>query len=114
MSSRPGISVIVPVKDTRWAKTRLGLENEPRQLIARQLALSTIRAVLASPSVGQTLVVTSTHARCECAPVHSALAGLRIDPDDGEDFAQLTTGMTVALVPSSQPGSGRRRAEVAG
>ncbi|WP_157559620.1 NTP transferase domain-containing protein [Nocardioides sp. Soil777] len=58
-AGRHAASLIVLAKDAHTAKTRLGLpRNESRQLALR-LAASTVRAGLASESVGAVFVVTS-------------------------------------------------------
>jgi 2-phospho-L-lactate guanylyltransferase len=51
-------SVVVLAKDTRLAKTRLGLAREEARRLAAHLAGSTIRAALAAESVGAVYVVT--------------------------------------------------------
>lgn len=59
MNPWPAVSVVIPAKDTRWAKTRLGLEDSARQAMARQLMESTTRAALAATTVHSVFVVTS-------------------------------------------------------
>lgn len=52
------VSLILPVKETARAKSRLAIDPALRPLVARWLALATTRAALNSPSVGAVWVVT--------------------------------------------------------
>jgi 2-phospho-L-lactate guanylyltransferase len=51
-------SVVVLAKDSRFAKTRLGLPSDEARRLAVRLAGSTVRAALAAETVGSVLVVT--------------------------------------------------------
>ncbi len=51
-------SVVVLAKDTRLAKTRLGIPRQEARQVAFALAGSTVRAALAAESVGAVYVVT--------------------------------------------------------
>jgi 2-phospho-L-lactate/phosphoenolpyruvate guanylyltransferase len=61
-SDRPGslqpLSVVIPVKETWRAKSRLDLDPSVRPLVARRVALATTQAALDSAAVGAVWVVT--------------------------------------------------------
>ena len=65
-------SVIVPVKGTGDAKSRLGGTARSRRALAKAIALDTVEAVLSTPGVGMVLVVTSAAA----APDFAALGAV--------------------------------------
>ncbi|GAA1942101.1 NTP transferase domain-containing protein [Nocardioides hwasunensis] len=54
-----GASAVVLAKDSRIAKTRLGLDVRLTREVALQLAASTVRAALGATTIGQVVVVTS-------------------------------------------------------
>lgn len=70
--------VVVPVKGTPAAKSRFGGDAAHRAALAEAMALDTVEAVLATPSVSRVIVVTSTAA----APNFVAL-GARVVVDVG-------------------------------
>jgi 2-phospho-L-lactate guanylyltransferase len=57
-TSEQRVSVVVLAKDTRLAKTRLGVSREAARQMALHLADSTIRVALAAETVGAVHVVT--------------------------------------------------------
>jgi 2-phospho-L-lactate guanylyltransferase len=65
-------SVVVLAKDSRFAKTRLGLPREEARRLAVHLAGSTVRAALAAEAVGTVLVVTGDPAIARDAVRRSA------------------------------------------
>ena len=98
----PGWTVIVPVKDLSRAKSRLDSPPGERERLALAFAADVVTAALASPVVGEVLVVT---ADAEAAAV-LADQGARIVPDPG-------TGLNGALTTAEQS-AGPRCAVIAG
>ena len=77
---RPTWQLVLPVKGTDRAKTRLTVaEGVSRPALARAMALDTLAAALACPAVRTVLVVTSDD---EVASAARA-AGARVEADPG-------------------------------
>jgi 2-phospho-L-lactate guanylyltransferase len=96
-------SVVVPVKQTAVAKSRLlGLQSPQRQRLALAFARDTVAAVLACPAVAQVVVVTDD----EQAARWLADEGARVVPDEPRSGLNpaLRHGCGVARL--SMPGSG--------
>jgi len=60
--AKPRFGVLVPVKPTRWAKSRLApLGDAARQALVTAFAADTVRSALACPAVAEVMVVTDDH-----------------------------------------------------
>lgn len=70
--------VVVPVKGTPAAKSRFGGDAAHRAALAEAMALDTVEAVLATPSVAHVIVVTSAQAASRFAAL-----GARVVVDGG-------------------------------
>jgi 2-phospho-L-lactate guanylyltransferase len=97
-SEASGWTIIVPVKQTMYAKTRLtGFDSETRRALAVAFALDTVSSALACPDVGLVVVVTNDPS----ADRFSAL-GAGVIPD------QPDAGLNPALVYAAQQVRKRR------
>ncbi len=82
-SSEAGFAVLVPVKRTAVAKSRLGeLGDRPRRQLAAAFAGDTVAAVLACRKVARVLVVTDDHALATA--LHQL--GADVMPDGADDL----------------------------
>lgn len=97
-----GWIVVIPVKGTESAKSRLGGEAVRRGEFALAIALDTVQAALATANVSAVIVVTSAGA----APAFRAL-GARVVREETRTGlnAAIRTGLQEALVLSA-PGGG--------
>jgi coenzyme F420-0:L-glutamate ligase/coenzyme F420-1:gamma-L-glutamate ligase len=78
---RDGWSVVIPVKGTDEAKSRMTGDLTQRQAIALAIAIDTVMAAKAAPNVGRVLVVTSQQA----AHVFSQRGVSVVVQEDGRD-----------------------------
>jgi 2-phospho-L-lactate guanylyltransferase len=100
-------SVLVPVKRLARAKTRLSVPDDVRAELALAMAIDTVTAVVATPSVGEVVVITDDD---RAAPALGAL-GARIVadlPDAGLNpalryGATVATGTRIAALSSDLP-----------
>lgn len=83
----PSWTVIVPVKSTARAKSRIRLDPAVRQALARAMALDTVGAVAASGPVGRVLVVVESPVD---AAAFAELAGI-------ETFLTRTNELNAAI-----------------
>ncbi len=80
--SATGFCVIVPVKPSARAKSRLAaLGEEARRALATALAVDTVTAAASSPAVGAVLVVTDDHVLA----ARMAEVGAHVMPDGAAD-----------------------------
>jgi 2-phospho-L-lactate guanylyltransferase len=85
--------VVIPVKGTASAKSRLGGDADDRARIATAIALDTIDVVLATPTVAHVVVVTSV----EGAPaVDETDAFVVVEPEPAGLGAALELGLQTA------------------
>ncbi len=91
-------TVVIPVKGTAMAKSRLGGATEPRAALALAMALDTVTAALAAQAVAEVIVVTSASAR----PTFVALGATVVtDTDTGTDVDTGTgtgTSLSAAIL----------------
>ena len=105
-----GWAVIIPVKPTAVGKSRLELSTVDRVTLARAIALDTIAAAAACPSVGQVYVVTDDGALVTLA---FDIPGLRFVPED--DGTGRPRGIDTAVsVGADAAGIGMPRAALLG
>lgn len=106
----PGWAVIIPVKPTAVGKSRLELTTVDRVTLARAIALDTIAAAAACPSVDQVYVVTDDGALIARA---FDIPGLRFVPED--DGTGRPRGIDAAVaVGADAAGVGMPRAALLG
>ena len=79
-------TVVIPVKGTAMAKSRLGGEPEARAAVALAMALDTVTAAIAAEAVAEVIVVTSAVVE----PVFGALGATVV--------ADLGTSLSAAIV----------------
>ena len=77
-SQSPGWIVVVPVKGTPGAKSRLGGDAAERAALAQAIALDTVAAVVAADGVARVIVVTSSDLAGELRSL-----GADVVPDPG-------------------------------
>jgi 2-phospho-L-lactate guanylyltransferase len=103
-------AVIIPVKPTSVGKSRLDLPAVDRVTLARAIALDTIAAAAACPSVAQVYVVTDDGALVALA---FDIPGLRFVPED--DGTGRPRGIDAAVaVGADAAGDGMPRAALLG
>jgi 2-phospho-L-lactate guanylyltransferase len=90
-------SVLVPVKRLDRAKTRLELDPVDRADVALAMAIDTVRAVLATGTVGEAVVITDDD-RATAAVIALGARVVADRPDAGLNPA-LAHGATVATMP---------------
>jgi len=84
--------VIVPVKGTSDAKSRLGAGTARRAALARAIALDTVEAAVGSAGVSQVVVVTGP----DLAPALSGLGAVIVPDPEGGLIAAITSALAVA------------------
>ena len=94
----PGWTVVIPVKGTDSAKSRLGGDAGSRAELARAIALDTVEAVLASGSVSGVIVVTTS-----AAGEPFAQLGARVVVDDSG--AGLNPAIALGVAAAGDPGA---------
>ena len=109
--SRSEIVAIVPVGSLERAKSRLGavLDAEERRDLVLRLADRTIRAVVATPGVTETLVVTPDDeirelaTRAGARPLRQRSRGLNHGLREGRDEAIAADATAVLILPIDLP-----------
>jgi 2-phospho-L-lactate guanylyltransferase len=96
-------TVVIPLKGSARAKTRLALPAEQRRTWARAFAVDTVAAVVACPRVGRVVVVTDD-TEWQASPPH----GATVVVDDAEVNAAIAhavrpAGGPVAALPGDLP-----------
>lgn len=95
----PTWTIIVPVKQTRHAKTRLtGYSPEQRRVLALAFALDTVSAALACPAVASVVTVTSDPS----APEFHALGAIVV-PDVPDAGLNPALDYAASVVRESRP-----------
>jgi 2-phospho-L-lactate guanylyltransferase len=90
-------SVVIPVKGTVMAKSRLGGAPDVRAALALAMALDTVTATLAAETVAEVIVVTSATA----GPQFAAL-GATVVADSGTSLsAAIRAGLVWATAPAT-------------
>lgn len=103
----PGWIVVVPVKGTPGAKSRLGGDDTDRAALARAIALDTVAAVVAADGVAHVIVVTSSGLAGE---LRALGADVVADPGGGlaaaigHGLSVAGTGSPVAVLLGDLPG----------
>ncbi|PRY69890.1 2-phospho-L-lactate guanylyltransferase [Glaciihabitans tibetensis] len=96
-----GWIVVIPVKGTELAKSRLEVSRETRSALALAFALDTVRAVLAAEQVAEVLVVTASEV------VDSAVRALGAGSMRESDAAGLNRSIeqAIAVAERNNPGA---------
>ncbi len=108
----PRVIAIIPVGMLDGAKSRLGavLDAEERHDLARQLAVTTIRAAVAAPGIAETLVITPDDEVRGLAldagarPIRQRSRGLNAGLREARDEAIAAGADAILVLPTDLPG----------
>lgn len=90
-------TIVIPVKGTANAKSRLGGEHAPRLAVAQAMALDTVEAVLSAQLVGEVIVVTSA----EGAGAFSSLGARVVIDTAGSLNGAIVEGLAESSAPNA-------------